>query len=289
MAILESVPGVTAEVRVNNIAVKEYVDTTTEDPPNTVIKYIEAISGQNFTVNWQFQPNFVHRNHSIYAIIYIDGKNVCSQTTIVEKFRGNCCRHEEVGDIRSYQGEQRVMQKFAFSAITIDDDSERVICDSLKHKVDTLGEIKIKLLRVKHLGYHVSSNRRGHRIASIDKIPEKALKGNATSHQLGLDQPIPIPSGSGRRTDFDYIDQKSSPFAIFSFKYRSVEALKALHIIPRTPPPRQKDSTEYLIKKEAESENARKRTRDNSQASNSVEGRPTKRAKADVIDLTGDD
>jgi hypothetical protein len=75
MAVLDSVPGLKAEVVVAGASVQEYVDKDEEVPPNTVLKYIEAVSGAEFAVQYTLKPSFKMK-HDLEVRLSLDGKRV---------------------------------------------------------------------------------------------------------------------------------------------------------------------------------------------------------------------
>lgn len=52
-------------------------------------------------------------------------------------------------------------------------------------------------------------------------VAEKALKGKAVSHVAGLSAPVAVEWPKTPSYDNEYVDARTSPLAIFYFKYRS--------------------------------------------------------------------
>jgi hypothetical protein len=52
MAIHPDYPGLTVEVVVDDLTLTEYIDDTEAPPTDTVVKYIEAVSGANFAIRF---------------------------------------------------------------------------------------------------------------------------------------------------------------------------------------------------------------------------------------------
>ncbi|KAK0650601.1 hypothetical protein DIS24_g6712 [Lasiodiplodia hormozganensis] len=67
----------------------------------------------------------------------------------------------------------------------------------------------------------------------MGKIPEKALKGRAVSHQVKLQASEPAKVREG----YTFVPDSNGKIATFIFRYRSKSALQAEGIIPRTPSP----------------------------------------------------
>jgi hypothetical protein len=108
-------------VEVDDVAVNEYEDEDAE-PANTatvVTKYIEVVSGANFTLVFTIQPGWAMHADGVSFHIFLDGK-----------FAIGCIISEE--DYREYQsvtirkssllissGQQQLQRKFRFADITI--------------------------------------------------------------------------------------------------------------------------------------------------------------------------
>jgi hypothetical protein len=58
------------------------------------------------------------------------------------------------------------------------------------------------------------------------------MKGDAKSHYVAL-EPAHVSARAAERWKWD--DMGGGPFVTFIFNYWSLEALHALHIVPRTP------------------------------------------------------
>ncbi|EUC26971.1 hypothetical protein COCCADRAFT_31407 [Bipolaris zeicola 26-R-13] len=207
-------PGLEVAVHVNDRPIQEYDDDDDENPPsNTVTKYIEAKSGAGFAVITTFKPPF-SPPHGVMISLIVDGSPVTSR----------CCRQDELfGRVfnmhavhRKIDGEW-VMQKLHFSEIDIVKEAHAVAPNStdVKHALISKGQITLLLHFVKDIKEIGSDEywERNVELTPLDEIPEKALKGNALSHQAAL--------------------AEKEPFAIFHFKYRSLASLKALGIVPR--------------------------------------------------------
>ncbi|CAN9441353.1 unnamed protein product [Alternaria alternata] len=71
-------------------------------------------------------------------------------------------------------------------------------------------------------------------LEKLDTVNEKAIKGESLSHQAILGETKP--AEEIEYYDAEYADG-GEPFATFHFYYRSLAALKDLHIVERTPDP----------------------------------------------------
>jgi hypothetical protein len=115
MAVLNSVPGLEVKIVVNGEPLQEYVDNEDELAPNTVLKYVEATSGAEFTVQYTITSEFTY-NHDMSLRVYVDGVRAVSNVRRSTKdVRGTCVFEER----RSGGGEDLFLRKFAFSELTI--------------------------------------------------------------------------------------------------------------------------------------------------------------------------
>lgn len=231
---ITSVPGLEANIVVNGKELQEYDDDEDEAAkPNTVTKYIEAISNATFEIRWSISSPFPHSTHDFQVSVYLDGNLIeqvlSPQDRISRPFHTLSGTH-------TLEGGRWFEHKFCFSEICTDDGDARTVGEQLKKTLDAIGEISVKLHRVKVLAATENHKNRQHsEISHVGTLPEKALKGRAISHQTSLRPSQPVCA----RTVFNIqlIDPKCTPFATFNFRYRSRAALKALCIIPRSPSP----------------------------------------------------
>lgn len=237
MVILERLPGLEVEVHVNGEPATEFASDELQDEPRQATRYIEAVSGAEFHIQWTFHAaEFKFRNWAINGIVHVDGKYADGRI-----FRPDAVKHQDsftvkMSGVWKKEKGRYVERPMMFSDIMMDEAGQSAAIKGLKEKLDLLGEITLKLYR----GRAVPSVGEGSRKAfsTIDKVPERALKGRAVSHQASLGKARH--SGAWITWDFeyeDYADGKRQPFAVFTFRYRSRKALQAECIIPRSPTP----------------------------------------------------
>ena len=70
---MRSPVGVSATVQVGNRDLTEHEDPE-EDDGDALVRYIEAVPGQNFEVRAHLHHNFLYRHDDIEIVIWIDGK-----------------------------------------------------------------------------------------------------------------------------------------------------------------------------------------------------------------------
>ncbi|KAI4134668.1 MAG: hypothetical protein LQ347_001340 [Umbilicaria vellea] len=185
---------------------QEYDDDAEEpSPSNAVTKYIEALTGTDFHIQYTIKPAFRLKSSGIAVIVTIDGEHMDSMI------------HNKYKDLKDLSR----------------DDVVAASDPDLKKLVSKLGLIKVEVHQVTYLGRSATS-KDDRELRALDTLPEKSLKGQALSHRASLGPAQRI--ASLRPADVRYKD-RSSPFAVFNFKYRSRKSLQGMLVIPRTPSP----------------------------------------------------
>lgn len=109
------------EVLVNGSAAQEYNgDDDESNGPNTVTKYIEALSGAEFEVHYELKPFWNFGCQHLVFVLSIDGKSIDSSVSSKEGRDGNAPRR--TGSFRGIQkshGETCLIERFRFSDIKI--------------------------------------------------------------------------------------------------------------------------------------------------------------------------
>ncbi|KAF2651345.1 hypothetical protein K491DRAFT_761119 [Lophiostoma macrostomum CBS 122681] len=244
MAILPDIPGLRVEVYVNGDPLREYHDyeEDSEDddeddeeepdrPRKTVTKYVEAVSGANFELRVSFNDSF-DSPHAIRGKIEIDGMDVrrCAWKTQTSRLT-----HKHLEGAHITQQGQRYIRKFRFRELDIVEENESTK-GQRPNNLRTMGQISMDFYCITNIRTIKPANEKNVDLPEPGQIAEKALKGRALSHCGILDAPQRNNTPS-TAYDFDYVDPNKRPFATFVFKYRSLAALKALHVIRRTPSP----------------------------------------------------
>ncbi|KAL1623680.1 hypothetical protein SLS56_008129 [Neofusicoccum ribis] len=229
MAVIKQLRG----LHVTIACQKEYADVDEEQAKGTVTKYIEAVSGKSFKINWRFESNFQYKEYDITSWIYLDGKKVDGLFIDSERL-GPSGYVTSLGAARSKRDGKWIQQSFSFAALNVDEDNRDIHKKGLAESVQSLGEISVRLWRVRKTA-GVNGSNEELSFHALGSVPEKALKGRGVSHQatLGTAQAIEPLSSVGTT----YIDSRKEPFAVFNFRYRSRAALQALNMIPRSPEP----------------------------------------------------
>ncbi|TVY92398.1 hypothetical protein LAWI1_G002698 [Lachnellula willkommii] len=107
--------------------------------------------------------------------------------------------------------------------------------DDHKKKMSSVGQIRITVHRESVVKKSTSSLEEYKANDYASKFHEKALAKESQSHGTILGEDKPTADVSVWTTE--YLDGEDYPIGVFIFKYRSLEALKALRIIDRSPTP----------------------------------------------------
>lgn len=117
MTILASRPGIKITVVCNGASLEEYEDDDVDEQTDTVAsKYIEAVSGAEFGVQWEITAPWPP--YTILFEYWLDQKRVGSRYCQPVNFRSPSYTHLEKGASTTVNG-QSYLQKFAFTALTV--------------------------------------------------------------------------------------------------------------------------------------------------------------------------
>ncbi|RYN23470.1 hypothetical protein AA0112_g9379 [Alternaria arborescens] len=215
MAIVDEVPGLEIQIYVHGNPLREYVDQHAAVSEATSESYIEVHSNSAFEIHYSFKAPFPV-DRPVSMIVTMDGKD------IDEPLIRPCELYNQEGHVSS-------------GPISNDGEcSENPIPEDLQKKIRLVGIITCEF-------YFLNNARRSPRIEfvhqeleKLDTVNEKAIKGESLSHQAILGETEP--AEEIEYYDAEYADG-GEPFATFHFYYRSLAALKDLHIVERTPDP----------------------------------------------------
>ncbi|KAF2278092.1 uncharacterized protein EI97DRAFT_441357 [Westerdykella ornata] len=284
MAVLDSYPGLEVEILVNGTPLQEYVDPDEEAVPDRVLKYIEATSNATFEIRCRFTSAFVWK-HDLSLDVYTDGRFACGR--IVYKLRNPSDYTTTFTGVRERNRGKCYVRPFFFSQLNIGESDAGMANHDLQNAIKCIGAIGISATWVKVKGRRRNGSAKTS-AALLGTVSEKALKGRAVSHQTGLLERKPTASYKTRSTK-----AIGKEFATFNFRCRSKEALKALHIIPRSPSPilLELRDTDTLTFEEARELLRRQRDRERTVRAVKEEGnRKVKRERPDGSeDLVGGD
>ena len=210
--------------------------------PNSVTKYIEAVSETEFGIFVQVDASSNYPEDNIKATVRLDNHwmAACTVRALASRPHGtnDWLLMEDTVRKKEEEGGQPTWwrQKFAFSKLNIVDEPMSDTPEEVQEQIADLGCINVQLHRVGDKSGHPTKGSGASNASNIGTIPEKALKGRALSHRAGFGRLAPTrePRGGKKRK---YLDGHSHPIATFNFKYRSMEALQSLCIVPRASSP----------------------------------------------------
>ncbi|KAG9190577.1 hypothetical protein G6011_08665 [Alternaria panax] len=235
MAIVDEAPGLEVQIRVNGNPLREYIDRHAAVSEATAESYVEAHSDSPFDIHYWFKAPFP-ADRAVSMIVTMDGKNVDEPLIRPDElYESN--GHFSSGPISS-DGRNWFKQTYRFSPLDITECSEEPISEDLQNKLQPIGIITCELYFLNNAKRNLNASFEHKELEKLDAINEKAIKGESLSHQAVLGEMEP--TDRIEYYDADYADGGRS-FATFHFYYRSLAALKDLHVIERTP-----DSVEFL-------------------------------------------
>ncbi|CAI6333665.1 unnamed protein product [Periconia digitata] len=228
MAILPLHPGLEVTIAVDGKQSKEYnagSDTTVNK------RFIEAETGKTFGVNIRFSPPFPLR-YAVAAYVTVDD-NLRENKIIWAKYLYSP-QGFSIDGVNYHVNSRAYLKPFRFSVLKSVEDSGEPLTEDDVRKLQSVGIITVELLFIDRV---VPNSAKPQDILvekkALGTYNEKAAKGNVISHAASEAQST---QEYDRISGIQYVDS-NIPFATFHFHYRSLEALKSLDIVPRTPDP----------------------------------------------------
>ncbi|WYZ37319.1 hypothetical protein EsH8_II_000825 [Colletotrichum jinshuiense] len=254
MAIIDSLPAVEVSVRLNSSfrSADEYPD------PNPYRKerylggyercsrnFIESKEDAEYVVYIDVRDErsidpWVYGRDGLIFFLFIDGQFMGKRFCQSRDFKQGSWRFAFAS--RRHPNAERsalLESKFKFQSITTVDDEPT---DGDFRRARDLGTIEVKV----KLGRDISRDDNHMRYKNLERpfrdpasdyfaIPEEALKGRPLYHGTSFTTPE-VHFGQPNRRNI--VKTESGPLlATYTFKYRSLEALKIEEVIPRTPSP----------------------------------------------------
>jgi hypothetical protein len=169
------------KVEVGGVALEEYEDEDTEQANTTtsLTKYIEAVSGANFSLKLTVQPGWTMQADFIGWFIDLDGKQCGGGAVKSESYDGSRSCTSVLHGIASGAGGDWTERKFRFADINIGEVPDDLNPEELKQQYEALGNISVKIWRMRLL--EIKDHSEATRHNSLGIVPEKALKGQALS------------------------------------------------------------------------------------------------------------
>jgi len=111
MAVTQDNPSITASIVVNGVALQEYDDDEGQAESTAVTKYVEAITGAEFAIQYRFDKK---PKHHVRVNFLLDGKDVAGQYAFPEDFKESSLVQTSYG-VMSNEGSKWQMQNYAFA------------------------------------------------------------------------------------------------------------------------------------------------------------------------------
>ncbi|OBT57471.1 hypothetical protein VE04_02253 [Pseudogymnoascus sp. 24MN13] len=234
MAKSKALKGVSVSIIVNGTKAIEHEapadETPHKHPSKTVLRYIEAISGTNYSILTEVSSEYKLKS-SLEFQVRVDGWMLSVPRIFVrnEDTGGWTCAFDGKEEV-DYKGRQW-KKSFKFSPLKIVDVHDRGRVKKDANAAKHIGEIRVTVVRKQ-----VFEETYGKAWGVVDnanlEIAEKAVKGQTLSHGTEFEEAVQYIE---RTRTVDTKPQRGSrdPAAVFIFRYRSREALEAEHIIPR--------------------------------------------------------
>lgn len=187
MAVIEAIPGVAITVQVAGRPLKEWPDDNEDPRHHAVVRYVEAVSGQEFDIKVQVQDEAVFQENSLTFHVHIDGQRTQSFTSWpggrkVTIFRGirdaTSMRRYRFSNLQISESVGMVEMSFRLQPAASDDHH----LDDEPEQLDGLGEIQVLMYHTRKIDEPRKRQPlpRNYREQSI--VSEKMLKGQSVSH-----------------------------------------------------------------------------------------------------------
>ncbi|KAK5656945.1 hypothetical protein OQA88_3467 [Cercophora sp. LCS_1] len=329
MAVIKGIAGLEASIEINGERATEYDAPEDETTPTdltrdhfflpeqgparwdeeglpVVVKYIAAQPGALFRIRIRKTAEFQQHAHHISFSINLDG----SINTSARHEVGHYLPEKATGDWDDYRERWSANDKdgnwqslyLRFGALDVDGEAN-YSKEEVASQVALAKQLGVIRVRVDHQLRSSAPYRRPHGRpadhATVDKLGEKALKGRALDCKVALESrpttaPITFKSFAA--------DNRKRPFALFEFRYRSLDGLMKEGIVSRPsaqpePEPVQEDkdgaNPVHPVVIKPEEGHRVKRERTESESTNAAEFRDkykTRRLESGrfEIDLTDD-
>ncbi|TKA68034.1 hypothetical protein B0A55_08372 [Friedmanniomyces simplex] len=237
MVAIDLLPGIDISIKVAGQALTEHEDHDEEQPDRTATRYIEAVSGQVFEIHITAQKGFRSGGDALSFYIHVDGSKPIDAPLV----RNTACiigthTHTSQGSRQN----AREVKRYRFATLGTASEGQTFADDASKLK--DLGSIIITVHQMRLTGATVAAI--GSKdLPTVGVVSEKALKGQALSHSV--DFTAPVPCKTAEYFTAEPVRGLPNPYATIVFRYRSLETLKSMLIIPRTPTPPPLEERDY--------------------------------------------
>ncbi|KAK5127456.1 hypothetical protein LTR85_006795 [Meristemomyces frigidus] len=232
MAVHDELPGVQITIIADGQPLHEYQDTDIDEDDKTVTRYIKADSDQEFKIKVELGKNTVFKGDCLSFQVFVDGTQVDDLLpSKSQALEGGLTQYSEGVDLPNNQ-----IRKYRFASVETANDGHKL--DYEADRVKDLGEIMVHVHHQRLIGCQAVERTGSYDTsgAQLGFVSEKALKGRTVSHSVEFGEAVEKEE-EDEYYDADFVDDEDDPAGIFVFNYRSIQALRSMLIIPRTPTP----------------------------------------------------
>ncbi|KAI9056376.1 hypothetical protein FKP32DRAFT_1599106 [Trametes sanguinea] len=193
--------------------VLELYDIKKEDD-KTVSCWIASEAGKNFSIHWRDKPDLT----TMSVELEVDGRSVAR--------RAQRTSSNVKGSFRGAQDGVDRMRPFSFAPLVLTDDDH--VADSTETRCAELGTIRLTMIRVER---YVETDKPyvAHDAYDLQPIHEKSKKAGIHAVSFGPAESYSVGNG------LTPVHKEKEPFAIFIFRYRPLDLLRANRIAPLPP------------------------------------------------------
>ncbi|KJX96452.1 hypothetical protein TI39_contig625g00003 [Zymoseptoria brevis] len=206
MAITAATPGISAVIYVDDWPLKEY--STIEGGDNTITRYVEAISDKNFQIHVQVEKGTKITRAAVSFAIFVDGE--CLANPYIPKSWFQSSNGTSI--IEGKELPNGMIQKLKFITLETVSDGRGFVKGT--SDMNVLGTVIVDVSFVDIVAVETFDElSKDFALGGPGIVHEEAIKGKAITHGVNFENP------------------KSHSRIVL--KYRSLEALQSMGIIPR--------------------------------------------------------
>src|SRR2546421_1487741 len=134
------------KVEVDGVALEEYEDEDTEqaNTSTSLTKYVEAVSGTNFSLKFTVHPGWTMQADFVAWYVHLDGKNYGGGVVRREAYNGNHTCSFACHGVVSGAGHDWKERKFRFADINIGEKPADLTPEETRKRYEGLGNISIE-------------------------------------------------------------------------------------------------------------------------------------------------
>ncbi|KAK4446405.1 hypothetical protein QBC34DRAFT_383296 [Podospora aff. communis PSN243] len=263
MAVLPGLEGLEVTIEVDGKTVQEYdpCDDSDGNPPEAlkfhvpdaphqadrkshVVKYIESKPGVPFRFRIKRLPSFRHQSHHIAFRYHVDDMSsaLCHDESVTTTDKNTTWEMMKDG-FRLYRGKEEgwVDYNFYFKELVIDVDAEGTISSAESEqevkRVKKLGVLRVGFWHMKygaHIEYEPIQRDALHFATHV--LSERIVKGKTIDTQASFKERKSSWQTPNTKIPDLYQNSLKRPFAMFEFRYRTMDGLMKGGIVPRPSP-----------------------------------------------------